>query len=106
MARKSNSTEPSVSGAAPARQKRNSHAKHTAATFAANSTSTESPVIAEPELQTAGTAVALEDQPSREEVAALAYSYWQARGCQGGSPEEDWLRAEEELRNRLCTAQA
>jgi putative effector of murein hydrolase len=30
-------------------------------------------------------------------VARLAYSYWLARGCQGGSPEEDWLRAEREL---------
>jgi len=31
------------------------------------------------------------------EIARLAYSYWEARGCQGGSPEEDWLRAEREL---------
>jgi len=37
---------------------------------------------------------------TREEIAALAYSYWQARGCQGGSPVEDWLRAERELRER------
>jgi hypothetical protein len=35
--------------------------------------------------------------PSQEEVAKLAYLYWEARGCQGGSPEEDWLRAEQEL---------
>jgi hypothetical protein len=35
--------------------------------------------------------------PSREEIARLAYSYWEARGCQGGSPEEDWTRAEREL---------
>jgi hypothetical protein len=33
-------------------------------------------------------------------VARLAYSYWEARGCQGGSPEADWLRAEFELRAR------
>ena len=33
-----------------------------------------------------------------EQVAHLAYSYWKARGYQGGSPEEDWLRAEEQLR--------
>ena len=33
-----------------------------------------------------------------EEVAALAYSYWEARGFQGGSQDEDWLRAEHELR--------
>jgi hypothetical protein len=30
-------------------------------------------------------------------IAALAYSYWVARGCKGGSSEEDWLRAEREL---------
>ena len=30
-------------------------------------------------------------------VARLAYSYWLARGCQGGSPEQDWLQAEREL---------
>jgi hypothetical protein len=31
-------------------------------------------------------------------IARLAYMYWEARGCQGGSAEEDWLRAERELR--------
>ena len=31
------------------------------------------------------------------EIARLAYSYWEARGCRGGSAEEDWLRAEREL---------
>jgi hypothetical protein len=36
-----------------------------------------------------------------EEIATLAFSYWQARGCQGGSPEDDWLRAENELRERV-----
>jgi hypothetical protein len=34
---------------------------------------------------------------AQDEIAALAYSYWVGRGCQGGSPEEDWLRAEREL---------
>lgn len=33
-----------------------------------------------------------------EEIARLAYSYWEARGGQGGSPEEDWFRAERQLR--------
>jgi hypothetical protein len=37
--------------------------------------------------------------PSHEEIARLAYSYWKLRGCTGGSPEEDWLRAEQELRS-------
>jgi hypothetical protein len=35
--------------------------------------------------------------PTREQIASLAYSYWEARGFQGGSPEQDWLRAEQEL---------
>lgn len=42
--------------------------------------------------------------PSYEEIAALAYSYWEARGCQGGSPEQDWLRAEQELLSRANAA--
>jgi len=44
------------------------------------------------------TEVVFDNCPSHEDIAALAYSYWEARGCQGGSPEEDWLRAEQELR--------
>jgi len=32
-----------------------------------------------------------------EKVALLAYSYWEERGRQGGSPEEDWYRAEKEV---------
>ena len=38
----------------------------------------------------------------REAVARLAYSYWEARGFVGGSPEEDWLRAEREIRETLA----
>jgi hypothetical protein len=34
----------------------------------------------------------------RQAIARLAYSYWVARGYTGGSAEEDWLRAEGELR--------
>lgn len=34
---------------------------------------------------------------TQEAIARLAYSYWEARGRQGGSPEQDWLRAEQEL---------
>ncbi len=35
--------------------------------------------------------------PSHEEIARLAYAYWEARGGQGGSPEQDWNRAEQEI---------
>ena len=43
-------------------------------------------------------------EPSHEEIRALAHSYWLARGCEGGSPEEDWRRAEEELRLQALVA--
>lgn len=47
----------------------------------------------------AGPAKSLQAIPiTQEEVAKLAYSYAEARGFQGGSPEEDWFRAEQELR--------
>jgi hypothetical protein len=36
---------------------------------------------------------------SEEEIAVRAYSYWEERGCEGGSPEEDWFRAVAELTN-------
>jgi hypothetical protein len=44
------------------------------------------------------------DAPAAEQIAHLAYSYWEARGYQGGSPEEDWLRAEQELRAQTAVA--
>jgi hypothetical protein len=37
---------------------------------------------------------------TEQQIAELAYSYWEARGCQDGSAEEDWYRAEQELRAR------
>jgi len=33
-----------------------------------------------------------------ERISALAYFYWQQRGCPDGSPDEDWFRAEREIR--------
>ena len=55
----------------------------------------------------AGMAIAQPAHPSdledQEEVARLAYSYWLARGCPEGSPEEDWLRAEQEVRQQHKT---
>jgi hypothetical protein len=55
-----------------------------------------------PQAKTAAPAIA----PSRNDIAQLAYSYWQARGCQGGSPEEDWARAERELQQIASAAVA
>jgi hypothetical protein len=46
----------------------------------------------------AGPVTATPDSPPKQEqIARLAYSYWQARGCPEGSPDEDWLRAEADL---------
>ena len=44
-----------------------------------------------------GIAPAIDDN---ERIAELAYSYWEARGFQGGSPWEDWFRAEQELKRK------
>jgi|SRR5216684_8089309 len=40
----------------------------------------------------------------REQIAHLAYSYWEARGRQDGSPEQDWVRAEQELRGKRAAS--
>jgi hypothetical protein len=36
-----------------------------------------------------------------EDIALLAHSYWVARGYAPGSPEQDWLEAERELKAKL-----
>jgi len=93
MARKRTSeTEIAVSqnaAAGPDRRKTApSHKKHTPATSVAEPLAAPAP---EPDTFVAAY------QPTHEDVAALAYSYWVARGYQGGTAEEDWLRAEREL---------
>jgi hypothetical protein len=37
-------------------------------------------------------------EPSQEQIARLAEKYWAERGWPIGSPEQDWLRAEKELK--------
>ena len=39
--------------------------------------------------------------PTEEEIARRAYQRYQARGGAGGSAEEDWQAAEQELRDEL-----
>jgi len=36
--------------------------------------------------------------PFSEQITALAYALWQERGCPDGNPDEDWFRAEQEIR--------
>jgi hypothetical protein len=38
------------------------------------------------------------DNMERTAVAELAYQFWELRGRPAGSPEEDWFRAERELK--------
>jgi hypothetical protein len=47
-------------------------------------------------VEAALSASARPDVDPREEIARLAYGYWLARGCTGGDPVEDWVRAENE----------
>jgi hypothetical protein len=42
--------------------------------------------------------------PGHEDVARLAFSHWEARGRGDGSPDEDWFKAENELRARATPA--
>jgi hypothetical protein len=63
--------------------------------------------IAGPKSEVIPTSVETVDSaPTYQEIAALAYSFWEARGCQGGSPHEDWYRAEQQLRKRPSTVVA
>jgi hypothetical protein len=43
---------------------------------------------------------AQERRPNSDDIARLAYSYWEERGRQAGSSEQDWFRAEQELMRR------
>jgi hypothetical protein len=40
----------------------------------------------------------------QESISRLAYFYWEERGCPSNSADEDWFKAEAELRNRLAAA--
>ncbi|MCC6862227.1 MAG: DUF2934 domain-containing protein [Bryobacterales bacterium] len=95
MARKHNprNTSGSFEGAAaaPARARKTRTARTTPETAA-------EPVA--PALAAEMAAPAQQPEDAHAAIARLAYSYWEARGYQGGSPEEDWFRAEQEYRAR------
>ena len=101
MAKKRNTVSESIvsSGAAPARTRKHAPAKRSTDPVVGNSSSTDTVVPADAAPITFGT-----EPPAFDDIARLAYSYWEARGYQGGSPEEDWLRAEQELRGNLAGA--
>jgi hypothetical protein len=78
----------SPAGAAPARRKSTARRSHAAVT--------ERETPATPSVD----APLAEYEPTNAEISLQAYLYWEERGCQGGSSEEDWLRAEQELKAR------
>lgn len=41
-------------------------------------------------------------RPTHEQIAELARKYWVQRGYTNGHHEEDWFRAEQELRATAC----
>ena len=45
------------------------------------------------------------DETEHQRIARLAYDLWQKRGCPIGSPDEDWFRAENELRRESFVGQ-
>jgi len=89
--------------AAPRRKPATAVRKKRTATLADNTPA--SAVSADGEASRAVAPVS-DGEPSYEQIAQLAYSYWEARGCQGGSSEQDWLRAERELREGQAVAAA
>jgi hypothetical protein len=100
MSSKPTSPEGSA-GAAPARAKKTTrtaatHARRTKAVEPALGAATSLPAREiEPMPATAA--------PTHDAIARLAYSFWLERNCEGGSPEEDWLRAERQLSARAST---
>ncbi len=45
-------------------------------------------------------AVQMDEEDYRQEIAEVAYSYWESRGCEDGHDIEDWLAAEQEVIRR------
>ena len=58
------------------------------------------PLTIAPRNQAEQTLTGLGSDLGEEDIAALAYEIWQARGCPHGSPDEDWYQAVEILRSR------
>ena len=56
---------------------------------------------AAPEVVAAPKSAAPVNGDARKQIELIAYCYWQARGCVGGDPVEDWVRAESEYRQSL-----
>ena len=99
--------------AAKTRTPRVQTVKHSKATAGVTSADCEiielmtPPITIQPEVSLSAPAPADSRQPlenAREEIAKIAYAYWEERGYQGGSALEDWVRAEEEYAAKIALA--
>jgi hypothetical protein len=104
MAKKQVTATESAAGAAAARA-----AKPKTATPRVR-TVKHSKIVAAESAVAAGAAIGYTDAVSADtpqmptdhhaEISRIAYSYWESRGYAGGSQDDDWLRAEQEYRQR------
>jgi hypothetical protein len=51
--------------------------------------------MANPEPKMVPTSLNRPESAKQRKIAALAYEFWLARAFRNGSPEQDWLRAEQ-----------
>jgi hypothetical protein len=92
-----------AASAAPARRKTTSapRTRATAKPDAVSTTPAPEEPAATPVVTTLSATAIIEYPPSHREIAALAYTYWVERGYAEGCSEQDWLRAEAELCQRV-----
>ena len=87
----------SAPAAVPAKKPRTARTKSSASTRKSKPLSLETAATSAASMSKLAEAVANRPQIDYEKVAKLAYSHWLERGGQGGSAEDDWMRAEQEL---------
>jgi hypothetical protein len=93
------------SSAAPARRKAAPRTRTTEKAASVSAAAGTAQPVSTPDAGITALASAVDAAtPSTEEISALAYSYYVSRGFTEGNAEEDWFRAEAELRQRAVAA--
>lgn len=97
MAKKQAIATESAAGAAPARA---ASPKSPRVTAAKHSKAVPVEPLTPPVDAIADAGLSTAENP-RDTIARIAYGYWEARGYADGNPLEDWVRAEDEYRQRV-----
>ena len=71
-------------------------------TSAKHSTPAKGKTVEIPAVTVAAGKIAADPVDAQADISRIAYSYWVARGYQGGNQAEDWFRAETEFRRRTA----